>query len=208
MKKDYTHITLVLDRSGSMAHMWDETKNTINTFIEEQRKVEGTATFSLVYFDHEYGQGPIMEDINTVSVNWEEINPRGMTSLLDAVGRAVVETGEKLAAMNEEDRPEKVMFVIQTDGQENSSKEYTAKQLKELISEQETKYAWGFIFLGADLSSAQQATQFLSKGQTFSYAGDTQLYGATISRSVSAFRTAKTHDAKMAALNINDPVSN
>jgi hypothetical protein len=128
----------------------------INTFIEDQKKGEGDANFTLVEFDTEYDfvhKGTPIKDVGQYV-----LIPRGWTALLDAVGRAIVETGERLAAMDEADRPATVICVIVTDGEENSSKEFTNDQIKAKIEHQRNEYGWHFNFLGADDSAFAQAS--------------------------------------------------
>lgn len=157
MKDSYTHIILVCDRSGSMAAVRQEAEAAVNHFIEEQRKVEGEATIYFVEFDagvsdwyHVVHQG----DLKTPFVY--QLVPRGMTALFDATGKAIAETGEYLARMDEAKRPARVIFVVQTDGQENSSKEYTLDRIREMVKIQENDYNWQFVFLGMGPDTFEQ----------------------------------------------------
>jgi len=155
MRSDLTDITVVLDRSGSMASCREEAQNGVNHFIEDQKKQSGEAVFSLVQFDTGYDfvhRGVLMKDVPAF-----ELVPRGMTALLDAVGRAVNETGERLCQMDDEDRPGLVVFVIVTDGKENSSHEFTKTQIKEMIERQSSQYRWQFTFLGANQDAFGEA---------------------------------------------------
>ena len=148
MRSDLTDITLVVDRSGSMKDIESDAQGGINAFIEKQAAEPGEALLTLVQFDTEYEfvhQGMPIQQVPSY-----KLVPRGMTALLDAVGRAITETGQRLAQMKEEDRPGLVIFVIMTDGLENSSREFSATQVKAMIEEQKTKYSWHFNFLGAD----------------------------------------------------------
>lgn len=152
MKDNYTHITLVCDRSGSMAAVQSDAEGAVNQFIEDQKKVDAECTLTLVDFDamltadknwyRQIYQGPIADCPKYI------LAPRGNTALHDAVGRSITETGEYLAAMDESDRPSKVVFVVQTDGYENSSKDWTLDKIRELIKQQESDYQWQFVFLG------------------------------------------------------------
>jgi uncharacterized protein YegL len=151
MNTNLTEIVLVVDRSGSMSSCRDEAENGINHFVEEQKKLEGEANLTLVQFDNEYEflhEGTAINDVDKYT-----LIPRGMTALLDATGRAIAETGARLAEMDEADRPGLVAFVIVTDGQENASKEYDIDRIKEMVEEQETKYNWQFTFLGAGVDA-------------------------------------------------------
>lgn len=150
MRNDLTDITLVVDRSGSMADCKEDAQGGINTFIEEQKKAAGSALLTLVQFDTEY------EFIHTGSpiahVPAYALVPRGNTALLDAVGRSISEAGARLEKMPEDQRPGLVVFVIVTDGLENSSKEFTFSKVKEMIDHQRDTYNWQFTFIGADAS--------------------------------------------------------
>ena len=155
MKTDLTDITLVVDRSGSMNHIRVDAEGGVNSFIEQQAKEPGEALLTLVQFDTEYEfihRGMPIQDVPSYT-----LHPRGTTALLDAVGRAVNETGTRLANMDEKDRPGLVVFVIMTDGRENSSVEFTKQQVKELISHQQSVYNWQFVFLGADQDAFAEA---------------------------------------------------
>ena len=175
MKKDFTDITVVLDRSGSMGSVRDDTIGGFNTFIGEQKKIEGKCNLTLVQFDTEYEFVHKGQNITKVaSLDHSTFVPRGMTALLDAVGRAIVETGQRLAEMNEDDRPNKVIFVIQTDGAENASKEYNRAKVMEMIKLQQDKYNWEFIFLGANQDAISTgASMGIKGGKSLSYASNT-----------------------------------
>lgn len=156
MKEDYTHITFLLDRSGSMNSCWPDVVGGFKQLIKDQKKEAGQCTFTLVAFDEKYEEVISHENINQVD-ELLKIQPRGYTALLDALGKSVVETGEFLSGLKEEDRPLKVLFVVQTDGAENASKEYTKEKIKQLIGQQQDQYNWKFLFLGADQNSIQDA---------------------------------------------------
>jgi uncharacterized protein YegL len=155
MNKDLADITVVLDRSGSMASCKDDAEGGLNEFIADQKKEPTKAIFSLVQFDTEYEfvhRGVPIESVEKVS-----LVPRGSTALLDAVGKAIVETGERLKSMSDDSRPASIVFVIITDGQENASKEYRKSQIKEMIEHQQSKYNWQFTFLGANQDAFEEA---------------------------------------------------
>lgn len=148
MKAGYTHISFVLDRSGSMSSCATDTEGGFNTFIEGQKKVEGTATFTMVQFDNVY---EIVHDaIDIQSVPKLKFEPRGQTALLDAIGKTILSTGEFLKNKAEDDRPEHVIFAILTDGYENASKEFKTEQINEMIKRQTDVYKWHFVYLGAN----------------------------------------------------------
>lgn len=154
MQHDYMDITIVLDRSGSMAAIADDTRGGFNQFVAEQRAVPGKCLLTLVRFDHEFetvfASKPIAEVPTLDGSNYQ---PRGYTALLDAQGRAIVEAGERLSQLADSERPAKVLFVTITDGQENSSREYNAERLREMIRHQQEAYKWEFVYLGANQDS-------------------------------------------------------
>ncbi len=148
MKSDLTDITLVVDRSGSMDAIKDDAQGGINEFIRGQAAESGKALLTLMQFDTEYDL--VHNGVNVADVPPYQLVPRGMTALLDAVGRAINETGARLAGMPEQDRPGLVVFVIVTDGAENSSKEFTRADIRKMIEHQQSEYSWQFTFLAAD----------------------------------------------------------
>lgn len=143
---DYTHLTLVVDRSGSMSSDRDEAQAGINSLLAEQFSLDGKLTVTLSQFDSEFDTIERMRDTPFTY----ELEPRGMTALLDAVGMEVVRTGEDLAALAESERPGRVLLVVVTDGHENSSHEYTLERVRELLRVQREDFAWEVQFLGAD----------------------------------------------------------
>jgi len=139
---------MVIDRSGSMESIRADAEGGINTFIQSQQKGAGEALFTLVQFDTEYEfvhRGVAIGEVPRYS-----LVPRGSTALLDAVGRAINETGSRLAALPEPERPGLVVFVIVTDGHENSSKEFTRDKIRQMIEHQQSVYQWQFTFLAAN----------------------------------------------------------
>lgn len=152
MKDNLTQITIVLDRSGSMNIVRDATISGFNEFVEGQRKAPGEANLTLIQFDTENPFDVVFNkpvaDIPKLTV--ETYVPRGGTPLHDALGRTITALGTKLKTMAEADRPAKVVIVTMTDGQENSSHEYTAPQIAEMIKHQREMYKWEFLFLGAN----------------------------------------------------------
>lgn len=156
---DYCDITIVADRSGSMGGYADgeftkaqRSTMGVTSLVDEHRKAPGRVRFSLIEFDTSYdwvAQG-------AESLTWHCL-PRGGTALLDAVGRAITETGERLEKMPEHERPGKVIFVIATDGEENSSREYSRDQVAKMITHQKDAYGWDFAFIGADIDAFGEA---------------------------------------------------
>ena len=157
MRTDLTDITLVVDRSGSMEAIKEDAQGGVNAFIDRQAREPGEALFTLVQFDTEYEF--VHQGVPISEVSRYELVPRGGTALLDAVGRAINETGRRLATMPEDNRPGLVIFVIVTDGHENSSHEFSKARIKEMIGRQQDVYNWHFTFLGADQDAFDEAAQ-------------------------------------------------
>lgn len=157
--KDATHITILLDRSGSMESVKDETISGYNAFIKEQKEAGDNASLTLVQFDSQ-GIDTLQEctPIQAVpNLNTDTFQPRGMTPLLDALGRTIESAGKSLAAIPEASRPDKVVFVIITDGQENASHSFSKGRIKEMIEHQTNAYKWQFVYLGANQDAFTEA---------------------------------------------------
>lgn len=157
MGSNLTEIVFLLDRSGSMAGLENDTINGFDAFIEKQRHANGTTLVTAVLFDHEYQllwDGISAADARLTS---NEYYVRGSTALLDAVGKTILDVGRRLAMLPKGERADKVIFVITTDGLENSSREFTYQKVKQLINHQQQKYGWDFIFLGANIDIAKEA---------------------------------------------------
>ena len=151
MNKNLTELVFILDRSGSMSSMQAEAIGGFNSFLEEQKKVEGEAKLTVVLFDNQYELLCSGRDIKSCEpLTDKTFVPRGTTALLDAVGRTVDEVGKRLAATSEEERPGKVLVAILTDGLENASSDYKKIKINEMITHQKEKYSWEFIFLAAN----------------------------------------------------------
>jgi len=191
-----TDITVVLDRSGSMGSVVDDTIGGFNTFLKKQQEQEGACALTLVQFDHEYEyihRGCPIKDC--AELNTDTYSPRGMTALLDALGRTINETGERIRKLDKKDQPERVLFVIITDGQENASKEFARDRILEMIKHQTDKYEWDFIYLGANQDAIEEARSigiFASNTMNFlgSKKGTRSAFG-TISSSVANYRSAE-----------------
>lgn len=156
MQSNLTDLTVVIDRSGSMQSCKTDAEGGMNEFIRKQKELPGECAFSLVQFDTEYEVLYRARPIREVTLAYE-LRPRGSTALLDAVGLAIAETGERLKNMDEAHRPGLVVFVIITDGQENASKEFTREKIKEMIEHQTNVYKWQFTFLGANQDAFAEA---------------------------------------------------
>lgn len=144
-------ITVVLDRSGSMQSIRKDTIGGLNTFFADQKKEEGNDLVTLVQFDNKYEviyEGIELEHV--ADLTEETFVPRGGTALLDAIGRTINTTKARLDALDEDKKPEKVIFIIVTDGHENASREFKREQVFNLVTERTNSDDWQFIYLGAN----------------------------------------------------------
>ena len=161
MKKNLTELVFILDRSGSMAGLEADTIGGFNAMTQKQRKEPGEALVSTVLFDNEtqviHDRVPLEK---VPALTQKEYYVRGCTALLDAVGGAIHHVGNVHKYAREEDRPEKTLFVITTDGMENASRRYTYDKVKAMIEHQREKYGWEFLFLGANIDAAREAARF------------------------------------------------
>ena len=161
MKKDLTEIVFILDRSGSMAGLEDDTIGGFNALIAKQKQEAGEALVSTFLFDNESQLIHDRLDIRQVPpLTRQEYYVRGCTALLDTVGKAVEHLSFIHKYAREEDRPEKTLFVITTDGMENASRHFTYDRVKEMIEKQKAEYGWEFLFLGANIDAAREAARF------------------------------------------------
>ena len=161
MKKNLTELVFILDRSGSIAGLEKDTIGGFNAMIEKQRGEPGEALISTVLFDNECEVIHDRVPLDRVPALTErEYFVRGCTALLDAVGGAIRHIGNVHKYAREEDRPEKTLFVITTDGMENASRRFTYDRLKAMIKRQKERYGWEFLFLGANMDAAREAARF------------------------------------------------
>ena len=161
MKKNLTELVIILDRSGSMGGLESDTIGGYNGMLEKQKATEGEVLVSTVLFDGRsevlYDRVPLAE---VPKMTEKDYYVRGCTALLDAIGGAIHHIGNIHKYAREEDRPEKTIFVITTDGMENASREYSYDRVKEMVERQQEKYGWEFLFLGANMDAIGTAGRF------------------------------------------------
>lgn len=161
MKKGLTEMVFILDRSGSMCGLEKDTIGGFNSMIKQQKQAEGNAVVSTVLFDDEI---KVLHDRVAIDkireMTDEDYFTCGCTALLDAVGGAIHHIGNIHKYARNDDVPEKTIFVIITDGLENSSRRYNLAKVKKMISRQKEKYGWEFLFLGANIDAAAEARRF------------------------------------------------
>ena len=195
MKKGLTEIVFILDKSGSMSGLEADTIGGYNSFLERQKKEEGETYVSTVLFSD---TNSVIHDRVPISkiepMNDKQYSVGGCTALLDAIGGALKHIGNVHKYAREEDRPEKTVFVITTDGQENSSRVYDYEKIKKLVKKQQEKYGWEFIFLGANIDAITEAGRLgIASNRAVRYECDgvgTMLNFECMSESIANFRVA------------------
>lgn len=171
MKAGYTFLVAVVDRSASMSSMAREMQDGLNRLVSEQAALPGECNVTLVQFDD------VVETVASCvpagRVTPYRLVPRGNTALLDAVGSTIAKVGDVLAAIPEADRPEKVVFLVATDGYENASREYQRAQVQEMIRVQTEQYKWEFVYLGANVDAfAEAAALGMTTANSMDYSPD------------------------------------
>ena len=194
MKENFTSITVILDKSGSMWSLASDTIGGFNQFLKDQKAAPGEALLTLCTFSHDYN---IIHDCKTLAeipdLDEKGYIPSGGTALLDAMGQTIESVGKKLADMPEEERPAKIIFLIITDGQENASENFKADQIKDMVQHQKDKYNWEFVFMGSNIDSIAEGTAIgISMHNTMNYSatsdGTRGLY-QEVSKSMTRYRT-------------------
>ena len=196
MKKNLTELVFILDRSGSMVGLEGDTIGGFNAMIEKQKREPGEALVSTVLFDNETQVIHDRLPLDRVSMMTEkEYFVRGCTALLDAVGGAIHHIGNIHKYAREEDRPEKTLVVITTDGMENASRRYDYDKVKRMIRRQKEKYGWEFLFLGANIDAAREAARFgIDADRAANYHADpvgTGVIYEAVNETVCSFRASR-----------------
>ena len=193
MTSKITELVFILDRSGSMSGLESDTIGGFNAMLQKQKAEAGTAYVTTVLFDDKYELMHDRIDIRGVAeLTDEEYFVRGSTALYDAVGKTVQKLRNVLKHTAVEQRADKVLFVITTDGMENSSREYSAAKIKTLI-ETQRKAGWEFLFLGANIDAAAAAEEIgIAKDRSIQYLADSEgtvLNYEVLTKTVSQFRS-------------------
>ena len=201
MKSGLTYIIFVIDRSGSMESIRNDMIGGFNSFIETQKKLPGTCRVFAYKFDTTYE--PMFEDLDiqvVPALNRDTYVPRGGTALYDSLGKNIKEIGEKLAALKEEDRPEKVLVVTITDGEDNDHLRHegnvrlNASQVAVMVKHQTENYKWDFAYIGANQDAWAVAKDMgYSKGTSLDYEADsagTAMAFASLGDSVRSYRAS------------------
>lgn len=202
MKKGLVEIAVVMDQSGSMQSVKNDAIGGFNSFLEDQKKLPGEANLTLVLFDSEnYTERHLGIPIaKGEPLSESTYKPGANTPLLDAIGRTVTKLGQRLEAMPEADRPEKVIMAILTDGLENYSSEYSREKVFEMVKHQKEVYGWEFLFLAANQDAIASAAQYgIAANRAMNYAhtgtGVRHVYTAA-SNALRSFRSGGEADLK------------
>ena len=199
-KENFTSINVIVDASGSMAGLTHDTIGNFNTFLKEQKEFPGEAVFTLCTFNTDYRLPHDFVKIASVpDLSSKTYVPQGGTALLDAMGTTIESVGRKLAGMPEDERPSKVIFLIITDGHENSSRRFTAEQVKAMVEHQKNVYSWEFVFMGANIDAIGTGTSLgIDARNSLNYSADSvgtrQLY-KSISENMSSYRGSNSSRA-------------
>ena len=174
MKNNITELVFILDRSGSMAGLESDTIGGFNSLIEKQKKQDGACYVSTVLFDNE---SEVLHDRikleNIRKMTDDDYTVGGCTALIDAIGGAIKHISNIHKYARSEDVPEHTMFVITTDGYENSSHRYTSEQVKKMIEGQKKKHGWEFLFIGANIDAVETAARYgIDKDRAVNYNAD------------------------------------
>ena len=209
--KQETDVTVILDRSGSMQSIASDAIGGFNDFLVEQQRQVGDCRLTLIQFNDQYEVVYAAQPIaDAPRLTEDTFRPRGTTALLDAIGRTIDRTGGRLAALSEDERPDRVMLVIITDGRENASSDFTRERIFGMISTQRDVFQWSFLFLAANQDAiaegakvgigAQQSLKFSATGagiraaaRSMSHAVSSLRRGGTAELSTPAAKKQQIH---------------
>jgi uncharacterized protein YegL len=195
MKKGLTELVFILDKSGSMAGLEADTIGGYNSMLQKQQTVDGECSMTTVLFNNDCVLLHDRINIKAVTpITEKEYQVGGSTALLDAIGRTIRKIGSAQQHTADDYRAEKVLFVIITDGEENSSREYSSDRVKALIEHQKAKYGWEFLFLGANIDAVQTASHFgIAPNRAQDFHADREgmdLNFCVMTEAVTSFRTS------------------
>ncbi len=199
-KQNFTSINVIIDESGSMGSLALDTIGGFNKFLADQKVVPGEVAFTLCTFNTDYRLVHNFTPLATIpDLNETTYNPGGGTALLDAMGHTMNSVGTKLAAMQEEERPSKVIFLVITDGFENSSRYFTKEMIKNMVTHQKDVYSWEFVFMGANIDAITEGMSLgIDINNTFNYdstpVGTRSLY-STVSENMTSYRGSASSKA-------------
>jgi Mg-chelatase subunit ChlD len=199
MKRNLTELVFILDKSGSMAGLEADTIGGFNAMLKKQQKAEGEAVVTTVLFNHDYELLHDRMNVRDISpITKEDYEVGGTTALLDAIGFTIQKMVNVQRKTSEDERAEKVLFVITTDGMENASREFTADKIKKLVRHQKEKEGCEFIFLGANIDAIATAARFgIEEDFAVDYHADhigTQLNYEAVNEAVNNLRSGKKID--------------
>lgn len=197
-RQDLTHIYFLLDRSGSMQSIKTDIEGGFAAFIDDQKNTPGACRATLVQFDDRYDI--VYAGVPITEVPSLQLQPRGSTALLDAMGKLITEAGDELAALPEDARPGIVIVAVMTDGRDNVSHEWTREAIKKLVEQQTKQYQWQFMYMGADQDAVEVGAGLgVDPGYSMTYergkAGDAL---RTTSDLISSYRSARAANPQAA----------
>jgi uncharacterized protein YegL len=199
MKKGLTELVFIIDRSGSMHGLENDTVGGFNSMIAKQREVSGEANITTVLFDDNYELLHNRIDLKCIKeMTGREYYVRGTTALLDAIGKTISMMGGVQKNLSKNNKAEKVLFIIITDGLENASREYSLNKVKGMIERQKSRYGWEFMFLGANIDAVKTAEDMgISGNRASNYRGDrkgTKLNYSVVSEAMACYRECSQID--------------
>ena len=193
-----TEVVFILDRSGSMSGLEDDTIGGFNSILKKQREEDGDANVTTILFDDEIEMLHKRVNIKEIkNITSNDYYVRGCTALLDAIGYSI-NFMINVAKNKNEEKAKNVLFIITTDGHENASREYSYEKVKKMITYQKEKYNWKFLFLGANIDAISTAKNFgISKEFASNYVSDevgTKLTYEVMNDAISGCRKCGTID--------------
>jgi len=195
MNQNLTELCVILDRSGSMEGLENDTIGGFNGFVKKQAEM-GQTSLTTVLFDDKYEILHNGVDARNITLTDREYFTRGSTALLDAVGKTINDVGKRLYETAEEARPGKVIFVITTDGLENASHEFSYDEVKRMITHQTEKYGWEFVFMGANIDVAEEGDKLgIKADRSFAFESTTKGVHRMYSRVASLCESIREPDS-------------